>query len=383
MARSVDVKGIAELLGGNVFDMTWFSYELMGGWGSKLTKYNKGGAARGSTIPGISNATGIPKVYKKLKNNDFSEIAGFYVGILCFFGEKIYENLDFVENIPKNSINKVVSGLQCPERFKDEIYEICHTKYDFLDFISAAAKLEKTNFDENSAISVYKLQGDAAIYPLLCQMFYVNKGIDCLTICLINDLNAQLSVEISDYLSGCAFPVAVSPKISATKWDFNDNGWFLYGKLGEKWLVMDCVGVGRLNLANYPLTNRINYLGSGGACLPYVICWNWSEIIEAQHYFGSELLVRDLKNTIFNHYWFNFGKKSLINVRFKEKTINFDKNLQVKPNFSPSLITLGKHREAYLTVNLNGDFINYCDKKDVFYSDYEVFDWFEIGKRLQ
>lgn len=382
MAKTIKVKEIGELIGEESFDMNWFSYDLMGGWGSKLTKYSKPGAARGIIIPGIDNAVSFPKVYKKLKNGDFSEIAGFYVAILCFFGEKIYEKLDFVEKIPKNSVNTIVSTLQCPEHFKDKIYEICHAKYDFLSFISAAFKLEKTNFDEKSAIAVYKLQGDKAIYPLLCQMFYSNKGIDAQSSCLINDLNIQLPIKISNYLSGCTFPVAVSPKISATKWDFNDNGWFLYGKLGKKWLVMDCVGVGRFNLANYSLNNRLNYLGGGGECLPYVICWNWGEIIEAYHLFDQDLLIRDLKNTIFAHYWFNFGKKSLINVRFKENHINFDENLQVSPNFAPSLITLGKHRDAYLTIDLQGNFVNYCDKKDVFYSDSEVFDWFELGKML-
>ena len=201
MANHVNVQAIGELIEQEPFDMGWFSYDLGGGWGSRLTKYKKKGAAQGIFTPGIGNEVGIPKVYKKLKNGDFSEIAGFYVAILCFFGEKVYENLDFVEKIPKNSINKVVSALKCPERFKSEIHEICTTKYDFLDFISAAAKLERTNFDENSAISVYKLQGDACIFPLLCQMFYNNKGIAQLAPCLIAELPVQLTMQVSNYLS--------------------------------------------------------------------------------------------------------------------------------------------------------------------------------------
>ena len=175
MARGVNIKEIAEILDENIFDMNWFSYDLSGGWGSRLTKYKKKGAAQGIITPGISNEITIFKVHKQLKNGDFTDIAGFYVAILAFFGEKIYKNINFVEKIPKNSINKVVSALQCPIKYKEEIYEICHSEYDFLNFISAASKLEKTNFDENSAISVYKLQGDKAIFPLLCQMFYLNK----------------------------------------------------------------------------------------------------------------------------------------------------------------------------------------------------------------
>lgn len=382
MANHVNVQEIARLIDEEPFDMAWFSYDLGGGWGSRLTKYKKRNAAQGIFTPGIGNEVGIPKVYKKLQNDDFSEIAGFYVGILCFFGEKVYEKLDFVEKIPKNSVNKVVSAQQCPERFQDEIYEICHGDYDFLDFISAAACLEKTNFDEKSAISAYKLQGDAIIYPLLCQMFYSNKGIDKISPCLIADLPVQLTMQVSNYVSGCHFPVMVSPAVDSFEWVENQNGWFLYANYDGERFVVDVAGRGRVNLSNYALANRLNYFGGGGKTIPYLICWNWGDVIEAYHFFDSDLLVRDLKNDLFTNYWFIFGPKSLINVRFKHNFINFDKNFLVEPNFNSSLISVDKHASAYLITDLKGNFVDYCDKKDVFYSDSEVFDWFELGKML-
>lgn len=384
MARGVNVNEIAKLIDcENIFDPVWFNWSFDGGWGSRLTKYKKKNSANGTFTPGIGNEVSIPKVYKKLQNNDFTEISGFYTAILCFFGEKVWKKLDFVEKIPKNSINKVVSALQCPEKYKDEVYEICHTEYDFVDFISAAAKLEKTNFDEKSAISVYKLQGKAAIFPLLCQMFYQNKGADRISPCLISQLPVQLTMQVSNYLSGCHFPVAVSPAVSELKWEENQNGWYLYANYEGDWAVLDVVGVGRVNLSNYALANRLNYLGGGGKAVPYLICWNWADIVDAYHYFGGDLLVRDLKNDIFNNYWFIFGKNSLLNVKFRDNYINFDKNLQISPNFNPSLISVDKNRAAYLLVDLEGNFIDYCKKKDVFYSDSEIFDWFEIGKMLK
>ena len=380
MANHVNIKAIADLIDEKPFNMNWFSYDLMGGWGSRLTKYSKKGAAQGITTPGISNETSIIKVYKKLKNNDFNEIAGFYVAILCFFGEKIYKNLEKVEKIPKNSINKVVSALQYPEKFANEIYEICHSKYDFIEFLKAANHLERTKFDLDSAISTYKLQGDAAIFSILCQIFYINKGIDSLHTSLIKDLPVTLPIEISDFLSGCNFPVAVSPSVTQLKWQENQNGWFLYGKYGEKWLVMDVAGVGRTNLSNYALTNRLNYLGGGGECLPYIICWNWGEIIEAYYNLGSDLLIRDLRNDLFSCYWFNFGLKSRLNVVFKDNLINGKGEFAISANIDTDLIT---KQSTYLTVDLEGNFINYCDKKDVFYSKSEVFDWFELGNYLK
>ena len=383
MARTVKIDEIARLIDEEPYHIVWESFDLGGGWGSRLTKYTKKGAARGAVTPGIGNNISINQVYKKLKNNDFNDIAGFYVAILCFFGEKIYEKLDFVEKIPKNSINKVVSGQKCPKHLKNEIYEICHSNYDFLDFISAAARLERTNFDEKSAISIYKLQGDAVIYPLLCQIFYINKGVECLNPCLISPLPVQLDMQVSNYLSGCHFPVAVSPAVENLQWCENQNGWYLYGDYGDNWGVLDVAGVGSVNLSNYALANRLNYLGGGGKAVPYLICWNWGDIIEAYHYFDSDLLIRDLKNDLFNHYWFIFGPKSLINVRFKDNFINFDKNLLINPEFNPALISTDKHSNAYLIVQLNGKFVDYCQKSDVFYSDSEIYDWFELGKMLK
>lgn len=375
MAKTIKIKEIGELIGEEPYEMNWFSYSLGGSWGQKLTRYRKKGAAQGIISPGIGNEISIIKVYKQLKNNDFSNIAGFYVAILCFFGEKIYQNLNFVEKVPKNSVNTIVSTLKCPEKFKDEIYTICHTKYNFIDFISAASCLEKTNFDKESAISVYKLQGDAAIYPLLCQMFYVNKGIDNLKLSLINDLPINLSIKVSDYLSGCHFPVVVTPSVSQFKWVENQNGWFLHGSYRGEWVCLDVAGVGDFNLSTYPLANRLNFIGGSGKTLPYLICYNWADILNAYHYFGTDLLIRDTKNDLFNHYWFIFGPESKINVSFSDGYINGKGDFQLTPKFNTSLIT---NNYTYLTLNLQGDFINYCDKQDVFYSKNEIYDWFEL-----
>ena len=382
MAKTIKIDKIGQLIDEEPYYINWFSYIFSGGWGSRLTKYTRQGAARGILTPGIRNTVPINKVFEKLQNDDFSDIAGFYVGILCFFGEKIYKNLNFVEKIPHNSINYVVSNLGCPTKYKNEIEWICYNNFDFIDFIEAASKLDKISFDKKTAISTYKLQGDDAIFGILCQMFYVNKGVESLNISLINDIPVDLPIDISNYVSGCHFPVAVSPSISEFKWEENQNGWFLYGKYKDEWRVLDVAGVGFVNLSNYSLANRLNYLGGGGEAVPYLICWNWGEVVKAYHHFGGNLLIRDLKNDLFSHYWFNFGPDSLLNVRFKDGFINIDKRFLVKPGFDGSLVSVDKQARAYLCVDLAGGFADYCKKKDVFYSDAEVFDWFELGRML-
>lgn len=379
MAKTIRTDKIGELIDEEPYDMNWFSYSL-DSWGAKFGKKARSSKRNiGATVQGINRDISIQKVIKMANKGDFDEIAGFYPAILMFFGEKFIDKVDFSDKGKKNRISRLIDSLKGPIHLKDKICDFIKQDFDFLAFIEACGRNENLNFDVNSAISAYKLQGDAVIYPLLCQMFYVNKGIDCLTVSLINDFPIDFPVEISDYVSGCMFPVAVSPKISATKWENNENGHFLYGKLDENWLVMDVMSVGRMNLSNYALTNRLNYLGGGGECLPYVICWNWGEIIEAYHYFGSDLLVRDLKNTIFNHYWFNFGLNSLINVEFQNNTINYDSNYEITPNLNFNVPT-GK--KQYITVQLDGQFVKYCDKTDICYSKSEVFDWFEIANFL-
>lgn len=381
MAKTIKVKEMGELINEEPFDMNWFSYNLGGGWGAKLNRKNLNGINVGSFVQGINKDTSVQKVMKNANKGNFDDICGFYPAIFMFFGERFIDKVDFCD--PKQSrhrISRLVDNLKAPKHLEDEIRHFVRQDFDFIAFIEACGRNDNLFFDADSAIAVYKLQGDASIYPLLCQMFYVNKGINCLTACLIDGLNTQLTVEISDYVSGCAFPVAVSPKVSATKWDFNDNGWFLYGKLGDDWLVMDCVGVGRMNLANYALTNRLNYLGGGGRCLPYIICWNWGEVIDAYHHFGSDLLIRDLKNTIFDHYWFNFGLSSYLNVEFQNNLINYRSDYEVSVEIGADIPTGQKH---YLTVQLDGTFVKYCDANDVCYSKAEVYDWFELASFLK
>ena len=163
------------------------------------------------------------------------------------------------------------------------------------------------------------------------------------------------------------------------KWVNNQNGHFLYGQIHEEWLCMDVMGTGSINLSNYALANRINYLSAGGQSLPYVICWNWMEIIEAVRHFNSQVLIRDMRNTIFNHYWFNFGLKSLINVEFKKNTINLGSHYELKVDLQSDIPT---SKKQYLTLQLDGKFIKYCKKENIAFSKAEVYDWFELAQLL-
>lgn len=381
MAKTIKVDEIGRLIDEEPYKIDfWFNYELGGGFGGALSTKRPGKKQnRGSVIQGISKNTTIQQVMKFAENGDFDEIAGFYPAIFLFFGKKFIDKVDFCDGTGKNLISRLIDNLKGPEHLKSKIYDFLEQDFDFIAFLEACGRNSKLNFDVKSAISVYKLQGDEAIYPIICQIFYINKGIDNLEIQLAPNVSVDFPVEISDFASGCHFPVAVSPKINDFKCLKNDNGWFLYGNLDNEWLVLDVISVGNVNLSNYALANRINYLGSGGVAVPYLVCWNWGEIIDAYHYFESELLVRDLKNDLFHHYWFNFGPNSRINVEYKNNLVNSKGKYSFPIDVDMDIPT---GQVYYITVNLSGNFIQYCEKDDICYSKSEIFDWFELAKLL-
>ena len=379
MAKTIKIDKIGELIDEKPFQIPWFAYDLGGNWGAKLSKSGRKKRNFGSVIQGIDKDISVQKVMKLANNGDFDEIAGFYPAIFLFFGKKFINEVDFVDGSSRNRISRLIDNLKGPKHLKDDIFAFLEQKFDFLAFLEACGRNDKLNFDLDSAISVYKLQGDQAIYPILCQIFYVNKGIDKLTVQMVDDLPITFPIEVSDYVSGCNFPVVVSPSVVQFRWDSNQNGHFLYGFYDDSWLCMDVMSSGSLNLSNYALADRINYLSAGGQSLPYVVCWNWMEIIEAVRHFDGKALIRDMRNTIFNHYWFNFGSDSLVNVEFRNNVINERSDYEITVDLQADIPT-GK--KQHLTVQLDGKFIKYCDKEDVCFSKSEIYDWFELIQML-
>ena len=374
----VNIKLIADLLDYEITDLPWFNYDLGGRFGGKLSKNADTFAkTHGVIVPGTSKKMTFTKVLKKLFDYDFSEITNFYVAILAFFTEKTLKNVDFDENFTKNTVNVLFSEQKCPKKYENDLKKLLNMDFDFADFLYEASKNEKLCFDYDSAISVYKLQGDDAIFGLLCQIFWVNKYCDCFSVRLIDYLPVCLPIDVSDWLSGCNFPVVVSPYSRAMKWSKNENGWFLYQKIDEKWLVLDCVGTNFTLLGDKSLGNRLNFLSGGGQTVPYVICNNWGEIIEAVSFFGVDLLIRDMRNTIFDHYWFVFGKNSRFNVKYVKNGIwNNTKDYGIPIKYD----TVSNHRNGLgITIDLEKNFISHCDTKDIVFNASEAYDWCEIG----
>lgn len=379
---AVDVKAIADLLDYEITDLPWFNYDLGGQFGGKLNKNPDTFAkTHGIIVAGTKRTPSITKFLSDLAKKDFLALSNFYAAVLMFFPEKVLKNVDFDENYTKKGITALFLDQKCPKKHENALKSIISQDISFEDFLYSASKNEDLYFDYDSALAVYKLQGDDAIFGILCQIFWVNRYCDKFCVRLIDDLPICLPIEVSDWLSGCTFPVVVSPYEKDLKWQKNQNGWFLYQKMDEKWLVLDCVGTNFTILGNKSLANRLNFLSHGGQTVPYVICQNWGEIIECVRYFGQNLLIRDLKNDIFSNYWFIFGPKSKINVKYIKNGIW---NTSQYWGISKTYDEVNNHRNGLgITVDLNKNFINYCDEKDIVFNASEAYDWFEIGEKCK
>lgn len=378
MARGVPIQLIAELLDYEITELPWFNYDLGGRFGGKLSKNADTFAkTHGNIVPGTKKKMTFSKILSNLAKNDFSEIANFYVAILLFFTEKVLKNVDFDEKFTKNTINVLFSDQKCPKKYENDLKKLINIDFNFEDFLYAASKNENLFFDYNSALTVYRLQGDGAIFGILCQIFWVNKYCDKFSVKLIDYLPINLLIEPSNWLSGCNFPVAVSPWEGELKWQKNDNGWFLYQKIGENWLVLDVGGTNFTILGDKPLANRLNFVAGGGKTVPYIICYNWGEIIDVVRHFGQKLLIRDLRNTLLNQYWFIFGPDSEINVKYIKNGIwNTSQYWGIPKQYD----MVSNHRNGVgITVDLNKNFLRYCDEKDIVFNASEAYDWFEIG----
>ena len=151
----------------------------------------------------------------------------------------------------------------------------------------------------------------------------------------------------------------------------------MYQKIGENWLVLDVGGTNFTILGDKPLANRLNFVAGGGKTVPYIICYNWGEIIDVVRHFGQKLLIRDLRNTLLDQYWFIFGPNSEINVKYIKNGIwNTSQYWGIPKQYD----IVSNHRNGVgITVDLNKNFLRYCDEKDIVFNASEAYDWFEIG----
>ena len=182
----------------------------------------------------------------------------------------------------------------------------------------------------------------------------------------------------SPYVSGTSFPVVVTPYSSSFHWIENNEGWFL---VDEHDNVIDCAGVGLYGCYNDHLSNRLSFTSRAGHInkQPYIICWNWKEIVDALGFFKvRNVLIRRMNENLMEGHWFKFGLDGLMTLY-----VSKGGNISSKKNGTP---IKGVHLAGHFNVvkekficTLDGEVLGRSTTENVVWSNEEIKDWFELG----
>lgn len=310
-------------------------------------------------------------------NNDISgRMLSFAAGV-CLFCLNNRTKIEFDRDMPNNYTHLMAvikDDFHFPINSESKIRKIIKKKYDFKQFLEDLRDDKNLFCDIDSALFVYDLQGKDAIFHILCHVFTKFKRNIRFSCPLLLSCDIKKFPEISDYVSGTTFPVVVSPFSKKLRWQARNNGHFLETEIGGEWFVLDCAAVGHRTIAKESLSARKQFWAAGGDVVPYFVCDNWLDVVEAVGHFGTDVLVRDFRTDLFGGYWSKFGPNALIDVTQKNGKIGVGRSYQtgIKVNW--------KTKEATnCTMDLSKKVRKKASRTPCFGVD-EVKDWFELGE---
>lgn len=315
-------------------------------------------------------------MHRALQDNISGRMLSFAAGI-CLFCLNNGVKLHFDRDMPNNYTHLfavIKDDFHFPIKSEEKMRKIQGLNYDFEYFLECLKDDDKLSCDIDSALFVYDLQGDEAIFHILCHVF-TKMGRKIQFSCpLLLSCDIKKFPEISDYVSGTTFPVVVSPFSKKLRWQARNNGHFLETEIGGEWFVLDCAAVGHFNVAKESLAERKQFWAVGGDVVPYFVCYNWLEVVEAVKYFGTDVLVRDYRTPLFEGYWSKFGPNALIEVTQKGGKIGVGKkfNTGVRVNWKTK-------EPTNCVLTLSKQLKKKAGRTPCFGVD-EVKDWFELGE---
>ena len=363
----------------------WTGYKLGGGYGSiygRRKRMNNVGRII-NTCPNMNTGRRLHSTLYQFSRKKYDNNCSFFAGLITFCYKDILHKITFE---PTDIGKQVVSIRKCCESlvFPDWAEELMHKIWDsdpkFEDFLKALEKNPKLNFDIESAKNIYHLQGDDAIFGILCQIFTLYHQNAKINTKLIPALPIVKVPNVSDFVSGVFFPVVVTKFSNKFYWEDNDDGHFLIDEYGA---AIDCARSGEYTCANDPLFNRLGFVyRSGRVNHTWRICWNWGEIVEAAKYYGGDVLVRGLSETFLRSDWRRFGPNGLLVVNNYKGDIgginnNHIRNVRFK---SVRNMKLDVKKNGRYVVNLKGEIVNVPPEGHVVYTNAELEDWFELGR---
>lgn len=319
---------------------------------------------------------------KGIINEDWDSCASLYTGFMAFLFKDIQDRITFFETDLRAFevyTYKMCEELRFPMWAKERMTKIFNMKPNFEEFLKSCQKIDKINFDLDSAIRVYRMQGDEAIFSILMQIFYQQTDKPLIHVSLTPGIPIAWTPKPSPYVSGTSFPVVVTPYSNKFSWYENDEGWFLQDEYGN---VIDCAGVGLYGCYDDTLANRLAFISRAGHIneQPYIICWTWKEIVDAVGFFRTRnVLVRRMNEGLMDGYWFKFGLDGLMALY-----IGKDGSVSANQNGAPIReIHIAGHfnvvRKKYIC-SITGEVLHEATTENVVWSGEEIRDWFTLGE---
>jgi len=380
MIRAEHLLDYAKIIDKKPFIRYWSNVKFDGGYGSFSGK-NSGLTNFGHLH--TVNAKILTILNKVIRQEWTEDVCSFHSGVILFCVDR--DKVTFDEEKNGNHMvcaNCISNGLHFPTNTEEAMLTIWNMNLNFIDFLEHCKDFEN-NFDcdIDSCIEVYKLQGDEAIFGILCQLFwkYVTKSrFSC---CLVPEINIKWLPKVDEFVSGTTFPAIVTPSVTDFRWVFRDNGWFLEAFFNGKWRVFDVAGIGNFALWKESTEARKQFWANGGEIVPFLVCWTWFDVVQAVGQFKSDVIIRDCRTTLCNQYWFLFGNNAkLVANSYKGKIQgrNGVKSSKIeKPFDCPS-----GPKQTSVILSLNGEYHGLSGEKAIFNTD-EIEDFFELNNLAQ
>ena len=381
MAKMIDVRALAEKLGLDFYEPVWFRYSLGKGFGTRdtkkdvNTKYRKVGA-RSTTNKDMF----VNKVLASVNDLNYKDILGFYPGVLIFVLGDYQDKICWVDNDDSQHVklNKCMQDLTFPVDFKSKLEDLWQNLPDFEDFLDEIADFGDSEINYESTKDVYKIQGKKAIFGILAQIFGDFPYSNAFSCHLLPNLDDFWVPEVDNLVSGCIFPVCVSPFVSDFKVSRTPNGTIMQAFWHDDWWDFDIFEIGQWNLWRETLNQRRNYL-KNEKVLPCFVCDNWIEIVQACNYWGEDVIVRECGQNLIDSRWFRFGRGGQVAVRLQDRRFSVSHSRKTVDGVRID----DNHGVDYAITTLSGHFIKEASKQDVVYTFDELSDWFELANMIE
>lgn len=360
----------------------WFNYYLGDKWGNRshTTKiYNvRMGKVMNLECKKLNQRMNM--ILNSIIDGKWENCCSLYSGIIAFCLKYCASDIEYYEdNRQKHhvSVSKCCEELKFPTWCRSKLEKIFKMQLSFEDYLHSFDGMKKFNFDTDSAIMVYKMQGDKAIFSILMQLFFTYKHLDHTNANLVYELPIIWKPKVSDLVSGTSFPVVATKFSNNFEWKIIDDNVFLFDEFNNP---IDCASVGFFNVFKESLGNRLSFCSRSGFLPDYVICWSWNELIDAVGHYNGDILVRNLSGGYEG--WFRFGLGGQLAVWTYKNRIYGRKSSRKSTWKVPNVFIENYPGEGWwkAMVNLNGDRCNDRLNEEIIYTYDEICDWFEIAK---